>query len=133
VLDQHTSAMWLDAVLPPAPGRKPYDGAYFATETQCLRPLRGGHDVWVGTQVTVEAPNILGLAMDGDPGKSGVLYAATSGGVYRSQDGGRTWQAVNGETSSGSYVSVAIGPDGQGARALYALELGGTLWRWPLA
>ncbi len=133
VLDQHTPATWLDAVLPPAPGRKPYDGAYFATETQCLRPLHGGHDVWVGTQVTAEAPNILGLALDGDPNHGGALYGATSGGIFRSRDGGRTWQSINGEANPGSYVSVALGPDGSDRRAVYALELGGRLWRLRLS
>ncbi len=132
VLDQHTSATWLDAVLPPAPGRKLYDAAFFATETQCLHPLHGGRDVWVGTQVTAEAPNVLALAMDGDPEHGGSLFAATSGGVYRSSDGGRTWQRINSEENAGSYVSVAVGPAGEGRRALYALELGGRLWRLPL-
>jgi photosystem II stability/assembly factor-like uncharacterized protein len=133
ILDQHTSAAWLDAVLPPAPGRKPYDGAYFATETQCLRPLHGGRDVWVGTQMTAEAPNVLALAMEGDPNRGGALYSATSSGVFRSLDGGRTWQMINNEVNSGSYVSIALGPDEKGRRALYALELGGRLWRLPLS
>jgi photosystem II stability/assembly factor-like uncharacterized protein len=133
ILDQHTSATWLDAVLPPAPGRKPYDGAYFATETQCLRPLQGGHDVWVGTQMTADAPNVLALAMDGDPNDGGALYSATSSGIFRSRDGGRTWEMINGEANPGSYVSVAIGPGDDGRRDLYALELGGRLWRLPLS
>jgi len=132
VLDQHTSATWLDAVLPPAPGRKPYDGAFFATETQCLRPLSGGHDVWVGTQMTATAPNVLALAMEGNPNHGGALYSATSGGVYRSRDGGRTWQMISGEENAGSYVSVTLGPGENGKPALYALELGGRLWRLPL-
>lgn len=132
ILDQHTSATWLDAVLPAAPARKPYDGAYFATETQCLRPLHGGRDVWVGTQMTAEAPNVLALTMDGDPSRGGALYSATSSGIFRSRDGGRTWQKISSEANAGSYVSVALGPDGEGRRALYALELGGRLWRLPL-
>lgn len=132
ILDQHTSATWLDAVLPPAPGRQPYDGAYFATETQCLRPLHGGHDVWVGTQLTADAPNVLALAMEGDPSKGGAVYAASSSGVFRSHDGGRTWELLNAEANAGSYVSVALGPDEQGRRALYALELGGMLRRLAL-
>ena len=133
ILDQHTAATWLDAVLPPAPGRKPYDGAYFATDTQCLRPLHAGRDVWVGTQVTPEGPNILSLALDGDPGRGGVLYAATSGGIFRSQDGGRTWQLMDSGTNAGSYVSLALGPGERDGRALYALELGGSLWRLSLS
>ena len=132
ILDQPTSATWLDAVLPPAPGRRPYDAAYFATEAQCLRPLSGGRDVWVGSQVSPDGPNILGLAADGDPNRGGALYAATSSGIYHARDGGRTWQAFSGEVKSGSYVAVAVGPSGGGRRALYALELGGTLWRLPL-
>lgn len=132
ILDQPTSATWLDAVLPPAPTRHPYDAAFFATDTQCLRPLYGGHDVWVGTQVTAEGPNVLALAMDGDPSHGGALYAATSSGVFRSLDGGRTWQAIGSDGSSSSHVSVAVGRYGDGGRALYALELGGTLWRLPL-
>jgi len=74
----------------------------------------------------------LALAMDGDPEHGGSLFAATSGGVYRSSDGGRTWQRINSEENAGSYVSVAVGPAGEGRRALYALELGGRLWRLPL-
>lgn len=129
ILDQPASATWLDAALPPAPGRKPYDAAYFATETQCLRPLSGGRDVWVGSQVSADGPNILALAMDGAPNHGGALYAATSGGIFRSLDGGRTWQPFGGEVKAGSYVSVSVGPAEDGRRALYALELGGTLWR----
>lgn len=129
VLDQPTSATWLDAVLPPAPGRKPYDAAFFATETQCLRPLTGGRDVWVGSQLSPDGPNTLGLAMDGDPNHGGALYAATSGGLFESRDGGRTWQQFGGEVKGGSYVGVSVGPAENGRRALYALELGGTLWR----
>lgn len=132
VLDQHTSAAWLDAVLPPAPARKPYDGAFFATDTQCLRPLQGGRDVWVGTQMNTDAPNVLALAVEGDPNHGGALYSATSGGVFRSQDGGRTWQLINNDANSGSFVSIAVGNDDRGRRALYALELGGRLWRLPL-
>ncbi len=133
ILDQHTSAAWLDAVLPLAPARKPYDGAFFATDTQCLRPLQGGRDVWVGTQMCQDAPNVLGLAVEGDPNHGGALYSATSSGVFRSQDGGRTWHLINTEANSGSYVSIALGTDDKGRRALYALELGGRLWRLPVA
>ncbi len=132
ILDQPTAANWLDAALPPAPGRKPYDGAYFATETQCLRPLSGGRDVWVGCQVSPEGPNILGLAAEGDPAAGGALYAATSGGLFHSHDGGRTWQTCGGEVKGCSFVSLAAGPRPDGGRALYALELGGTIWRRPL-
>lgn len=133
ILDQPTTATWLDAVAPPAPRRKPYDGAYFATDNQCLRPLSGGRDVWVGSQVSPEGPNILGLALDDDPDGDGALFAATSGGLYHSQDGGRTWQAFKGEIEAGSYVGVTIGPGEDGGKALYALKLGGTLWRLPLS
>ena len=132
VLDQPTSATWLDAVLPPAPGRKPYDAAYFAAGTQCLRPLSGGRDVWVGSQVSPEGPNILSLATDGDPNRGGALFAATSSGIFHSHDGGRTWQQFGGEVKGGSYVGVSVGPAENGRRALYALELGGTLWKLPL-
>ncbi|MCR4400081.1 MAG: hypothetical protein NUV35_04270, partial [Syntrophomonadaceae bacterium] len=75
--------------------------AFFATDTQCLRPLQGGHDVWVGTQMTANAPNVLALAMDGDPNHGGALYSATSGGVFCSRDGGRTWQMVSSEENAG--------------------------------
>ncbi|HOG47397.1 MAG TPA: hypothetical protein PLB78_12235, partial [Anaerolineae bacterium] len=128
ILDQPTPATWLDAVTPPAPGRAPYDAAYFATDTQCLRPLTGGRDVWVGSQVSPEGPNILGLASGGDD----ALFAATSSGLFQSLDGGRTWQACSGQARSGRYVSITTGPGEAGGRALYALELGGTLWRLPL-
>jgi hypothetical protein len=40
---------------------------------------------------------------------------------------------INGEANPGSYVSVAIGPGDDGRRDLYALELGGRLWRLPLS
>jgi photosystem II stability/assembly factor-like uncharacterized protein len=129
VLDHHTRATWLDAVLPPAAGRRPYDGAIFVTGTQCLRPLESGQDVWVGAQVAPDGVNALCLAMAGDVSREGTLYAGTWNGIFYSQDGGRRWVPCGSGIDGGCYISIALGADDDGRPALYALQLGSVVWR----
>jgi len=71
---------------------------------------------------------VLSVVALGAPDDDGLLYAATGNGIYRSSDGGRTWQAYSEGAEGKSFVSLALHQDGQ-ATTLYALSLGGLLFR----
>jgi len=61
-----------------------------------------------------------------DPRASRILYLGTDSGVFRSSDGGRTWQAMNDGLAVRSVVSCfSIGPEG----VLYAGTLGSGVYR----
>ncbi|MGE3273381.1 MAG: hypothetical protein AB7P40_31900, partial [Chloroflexota bacterium] len=57
------------------------------------------------------------------------LFAATSAGVYVSRDGGASFSAWDDDQEPGPCVSVAISPAFATDRLVYALGLGGTVWR----
>ncbi|MFO7916876.1 MAG: hypothetical protein R6V13_02205 [Anaerolineae bacterium] len=125
---QVTSARWVDIAMPLGVEEDVSEQVVLATGPYCLRPLRRAKDVWISTKVDPDEANTLSVAAVGEVDEGGVLVAATGNGVYRSIDGGRTWQLFSKGLTTTSFVS-AVGVQ-NGARAdVYALSLGGTLWR----
>jgi hypothetical protein len=125
---QVTPARWVDIAMPLGVEEEAAEQAVVATGPYCLRPLRRAKDVWISTKVDPDEANTLSVAAVGEVDEGGVLVAATGNGIYRSIDGGRTWQPFSRGLTTTSFVSV-VGVQ-NGARAdVYALSLGGTLWR----
>lgn len=60
--------------------------------------------------ITTNAPFNYVWRVATDPSNTGqdVVYAATMGGIMRSLDGGTTWQAVLGDSATGSYTDVLV-------------------------
>ena len=84
---------------------------------RCAKSVDGGA-TWTVNQVAVPPPNqppifAIGLAID--PKTPSVLYAAATGGIYKSTDGGVTWN-TSGILSS----SVAVAVDPVNSSILYA-------------
>lgn len=128
ITTQVTSARWVDIAMPLGVAEDVTEQAVLATGPYCLRPLRRAKDVWISTKVDPDEANALSVAAVGEVDEGGVLVAATGNGIYRSIDGGRTWQSFSKGLTTTSFVSV-VGVQ-NGARAdVYALSLGGTLWR----
>jgi hypothetical protein len=71
------------------------------------------------------AGSITGLAWSPSGGE---LFVASSAGVHVSSDGGRTFNAC-GEGGPRVVMAVAVSMPSDGERCLFALELGGTVWR----
>jgi photosystem II stability/assembly factor-like uncharacterized protein len=132
ITSQVTPARWVDIVMPQGVAQNAADQAVLATGAYCLRPLRRAKDVWISTQVDPSGANTLSVVVLGEIDNGGVLYAATGTGVYRSIDGGRTWQRFVEGLDSQSFISIVAMPDANGP-ALYTLSLGGLLWKCTLA
>lgn len=68
------------------------------------------------------------------PRKPHVIYAAVRDGIYRSSDGGKTWEILKGGPSG--VVAIAFHPErpevlyaATGVGAVFRSEDGGTNWR----
>ena len=89
------------------------DVLYVGTASQGLFVMRNGGVTW---QVTLAGTEINALAQGHQNPE--LLYAATSRGVYRSMDGGSTWDVLNQEWAGRRVTAVALTPDGD--RTVYA-------------
>ena len=132
VTTQVTTARWLDIAVPLEVTEQPAEQAVMATGPFCLRPLRRAKDVWISTRVDPYGANALGVVVVGEIDNGGVMYAATGNGIYRSIDGGRTWQLFAEGLGNQSFISISVTKQGD-TQALYALSLGGTLYKHVLA
>jgi photosystem II stability/assembly factor-like uncharacterized protein len=131
VTTQVTQARWIDISLPVGVIEGAPEQAILATGPYCLRPLRKAKDVWISTRVDPNGANTLGVVALGQVDEGGQIYAATGNGVYRSIDGGRTWQPFGEGLRGSSFIGIAmVCAEGDAERAvLYALSLGGALWK----
>ncbi len=132
VTSQTTLARWIDISLPLGVADGVAEQAILATGPFCLRPLRRAKDVWISTQVDPSGANTLGVVALGEVDQGGLLFAATGSGIYRSVDGGRTWQPFMAGLPSGSFISIIARRQGEHS-VLFALSLGGTLWKCDLS
>lgn len=128
VTTQNTPARWMDIAMPLRVSQNVADQAVLATGTFCLRPLRRAKEVWISTRVDPGGANTLSVLALGEIDSGGVLYAATGTGIYRSIDGGRTWQPFSQGLDRDSFISIVDKPQGD-RDVLYALSLGGTVWK----
>jgi photosystem II stability/assembly factor-like uncharacterized protein len=128
VTSQTTNARWLDITMPMGVQEDVAQQAILATGPFCLRPLRRAKDVWISTRVDPEGANTLSVVAMGEIDSGGRVYAATGNGVYRSMDGGRTWQPFSEGLTVESFIAITAVPRDEGY-TLYAMNLGGVVWR----
>lgn len=130
---QVTDARWIDIAMPCGVVDDVANQAVLVTGPYCLRPLRRAKDVWISTKVDPNGANALGVLVLGELDGDGVIYVATGNGIYQSIDAGRTWERFSPGLGSESLISVVhVDDDGDGSSALYALSLGGLVWKLPL-
>jgi photosystem II stability/assembly factor-like uncharacterized protein len=128
VTSQATEARWLDITMPMGVQDDVAQQAILATGPFCLRPLRRAKDVWISTRVDANGANTLSVVAIGEIDAGGQVYAATGNGVYRSLDGGRTWQSFSDGLTVESFIAITTVLHDKGY-TLYALNLGGLLWK----
>jgi photosystem II stability/assembly factor-like uncharacterized protein len=75
---------------------------------------------------------VLSVVAIGEIDNEGLLYAATGNGIYRSTDGGRTWHDFSEGIEGQSFVGLTA-VYGEQDTTLYALSLGGLVWRCDLS
>ena len=75
-------------------------------------------------QLAARAPGtVYGFAVSPDFERDGLCFAASSSGLYRSEDGGQTWQSAYDALSLTTAVlttAVAVSPDFSIDRSLFA-------------
>jgi photosystem II stability/assembly factor-like uncharacterized protein len=103
-------------------------GSRVLTPMRSARETRSGEHRPLWRSVDLGA-QIAALAAPGDAASGRVVFAATSGGVYVSRQGGERFSAWQGSDGPAATVAVAVSPDYARDRLVYALEVGGVLWR----
>jgi photosystem II stability/assembly factor-like uncharacterized protein len=106
--------LWVSALLPHPIDR---DQVWFATPQGIWHTDDAGQSweesatgleaVTVGEEYEFEGIGLYGLARDGE----GILYLGTEQGLYRSPDGGRTWEPLGrGSWTERAVTAVVAGP-----------------------
>ena len=132
VIEQITSARWVTFAFPHdyrGDQESSRNGFFVGIGTLIQRPMWGGKQLWMAERVGRPNTAILSLAISqgGVWGRS--VYAGTSDGVYRSDDEGLTWHAVNEGLHTRTIVGVGLSPTYHEGGDAFALSLGGVLHR----
>jgi len=93
------------------------------------RTREGIRPLWLPGGIGRASFPVLSLVAAPDFAHNHTLYASTSEGVYVSRDEARTWQKLAPAPGNRPPVAIDISP-GYPKDSLYALALGGRLWRW---
>jgi hypothetical protein len=136
---------WSRLLVEPSPEGAPVALAVSSTEPaeyavavglgRCvLRPTRNAYEVhgrerrpvWRSIELGREVASITALAAS--PVERAV-FAATNAGVFVSLDGGDTFADWSDGLTNRRIVAVAVSPNYSQDRLVYALGLGGTIWR----
>ncbi len=106
-------------------------GARVLKPLQHMREVRSGkrRPVWRGTDLGEGATAITTLAISPGYAEDRTLFAATNAGVFVSRDGGDSYHPWSDGLTQPRTVALAISPTYPADRLVYALGLGGTLWR----
>jgi len=128
VAAQPTSAGWLDIAMPSGMHQDPAARAILATGQHLLYPSQSEGSAWVPTTVDPSGANILSVVTAGltDQGES--VFAATGSGVFRSSDGGHSWEPYMEGFDPRTFLSLALVSSPE-KHLLYAMSLGGIIWR----
>jgi photosystem II stability/assembly factor-like uncharacterized protein len=107
---------------------------YVGVGRRVLTPMRNTREVRAGEQrpmwrdVNLGATST-GIAVPPAAEVSNVVFVATSAGIHVSRDGGEHFARwLDGDGPSAT-VAVAVSPDYPRDRLVYALEVGGAIWR----
>lgn len=93
------------------------------------RTREGIWPLWLPGGVGRGGSPVLSLVAAPDFARSHTFFASTGDGVYVSRDDARTWHRLAPAPDGRPPVALAI-PPGYSKDTLYALALGGRLWRW---
>src|SRR5690606_7591463 len=108
---------------------------------QVLTPVAGSWErhggqrrpVWHAADLGPEVASVTALVAPpaGQPGSSAerIVYAATNAGPYVSRDGGRSFRPWRDGYAGGGLVALAVSPTFATDRTLYAVGVGGSIWR----
>jgi len=119
------------------PGYSVAEAVLVALGNRVMQPLRDAREVrsgerrpiWRGVEVGGPETVATDLSTPLDADNARVVFAATSTGVHVSRDGGEHFAMWGGDGGPTAVVAVTVSPGYARDRLVYALGLGGTLWR----
>ncbi|HEU5314742.1 MAG TPA: hypothetical protein VFX49_01425, partial [Chloroflexota bacterium] len=132
IIEQLTSARWVTFAFPQdyrGDQESVRNGFFAGIGTLINRPMWGGKQLWMAERVGRPSTAVLSLAISRGALWGRSVFAGTSDGVYRSDDEGLSWHAVNDGLHSRTVVSVALSPTYHEGGDAFALTLGGVLHR----
>jgi hypothetical protein len=104
---------------------------------QVLKPLQHAREVrsgkrrpvWRGSELGDGTLAVTALAISPSYAQDHTLFAATNAGVFVSRDGGETYHSWSDGLTPLRTIALATSPSYPRDRLVYALGLGGTVWR----
>lgn len=102
-----------------------------------MKPVRNVEEIrsgarrplWQGKELDEAAIAVTSIVVSPNYLNDATLFVATSGGVFVSRDGGESFTAWSEQLEPVSVVSLALAPDYATSGLVFAIGLGGTIWR----
>lgn len=108
------------------------DSIYRLVPNATERTREGIRPLWLPSGVGRRGYPVVSMVAAPDFNRGRTLFASGGGGVYISRDGAHNWQNLAPAPGNRPVVALALSPDHAGQGTIYALTLGGQLWRWDL-
>ncbi len=136
-LEERGGAGTLPLALPPDGDDSPFVGL----GGRVLQPRRNAWQtrgaarspLWSGVALLTDRGNpaaLTALAVSPNYRADGTVFAATSAGVYRSRDRGRSFDHWSDGLGPAPMLALAVTASGDDPPAIFALGVDGTIWRW---
>lgn len=125
---EHAGEGWASLAIPLTYGPSD-DFIAVATGREVITPAGRRVRSWRATRPTEARLSVLAVVASGRFATNNTLYAATSGGVFRSSDRGRIWRRLPAAMGAPPVTSLALARDDAGRDVLVAGTLAGSVWR----
>lgn len=125
---EHAGEGWASLAIPPTYGAGD-DFIAVATGREVITPAGRRVPSWRATRPTEARLSILAVVASAQFATNNTLYAATSGGVFRSSDRGRIWRRLPAGLGAPPVTSLALARDEADKDVLVAGTLEGSVWR----
>ncbi len=106
------------------------NAVYRTTPGAQERTRDGVTPLWLPTPIGARDYPVLSLAAAADFGKTRTLVASTADGVYVSSEAGQRWGRLGKTPGRRGALAVGLPASFPANPTLYALEIGGQLWKW---
>ena len=125
---EHAGEGWASLAIPPTYGATD-DFIAVATGREVITPAGRRVPSWRATRPTEARVAVLAVVASARFATNNTLYAATSGGVFRSSDRGRIWRRLPAGMGAPPVTALALAGGEAGEDVLVAGTLAGSVWR----
>jgi hypothetical protein len=110
--------------------RVPYGECFVGAGNEVFAPMEAGEDTWVSHRLPDEQARVLTILVTPRVSGRRAILAGTARGLFVSLDGGRTWERPADGPGVLPVPALALSPDHEVDRTVWALAVGGTLWQF---